>query len=904
MSVRNVLVTVALLATSLLSAHENLRRTIATGDAIRPWLILGPIYDDVSAAEPGPTFQRTLEKPGPGVPGWKTALELRAEAEQIFRRKPHEGMRDRLRGQPLVWRLERDPSRHVMWGAHFPVNHLTAAVFATVLEPARPGRARFRLTTKIHDMSFDAIVGMNGKVVCDTLTDAPARKGEIVQHEFTVDLKAGPNAVMICPHKTSMGISAGFRLELLDGEATVHVALAPGVDFAARSALEAEVESLELSSDIVEPGREVLLKRRSVSGSGARMHVRVEPMPLPFPRFATDQRQPAVKELLAAGEKIAVCRGDDLVDGRYRLWCEWESESGQPVTNTSYEIFKHTPTPPLPGHDNLAERKRRVLENYASNRAEGDSRHEAWRQLAIYESGRYRDVSTMALEAACEYIDAGADSSDFVIQVILRLLSREAKTPRLAPAIRERMKRTILRFRYWTDEPVTALSVRNLASENHKFAWHVAEFLAGQLYPAEKFTNSGESGLFHALKGRMFIMEWINQRGRFGFDEWHSDVYSQINLAILANVRDFILPEDYPFRQAVETLIEYICFNLAADGFEGVFGTPHNRTTAYDLMLPQFQQSAQAMWLLFGKGDLLKSQGSRSFTGLMAAVTLASSPFKLPKIISDIATDRSQVVYSRIRQGKSSTVEGELRLRHANLAVFRTPDYTMSALQDCFKGRFGSQVSTAQVTLKRNAVLFWSAPNTIGKGVGLRPDYWSGSLVLPRVIQHRNVMSLTWRLTPYAGMSHCFLEPSRFDEVRYAGNWAFARVEDGYVGVYSTNGYRHDVPGEYRGRELVCHSPQNTWLAECGRKADWGSFDKFVSALTAARVDVAGETVAYHSPSAGKFVTGWDVTPTVDGQPIRLRGFPLVESEWGYSEFGSGLLTIRYGGEERELWFP
>jgi hypothetical protein len=43
--------------------------------------------------------------------------------------------------------------------------------------------------------------------------------------------------------------------------------------------------------------------------------------------------------------------------------------------------------------------------------------------------------------------------------------------------------------------------------------------------------------------------------------------------------------------------------------------------------------------------------------------------------------------------------------------------------------------------------------------------------------------------------------------------------------------------------------------------------------------------------------------PTVNGEPIALHGYPLVDSPWAYSAFGSGELTIRYGDETYELWF-
>jgi hypothetical protein len=109
--------------------------------------------------------------------------------------------------------------------------------------------------------------------------------------------------------------------------------------------------------------------------------------------------------------------------------------------------------------------------------------------------------------------------------------------------------------------------------------------------------------------------------------------------------------------------------------------------------------------------------------------------------------------------------------------------------------------------------------------------------------------------------------------------------------------------GQYAGRELICDAIENTWIAECGRKADWGSFDAFVSALSAAELSSGEHALSYTSPSVGRFVTGWDATPAVDGDPIPLHGYPLVESPWAFSRFGSGELTIRYGEQVHQIWF-
>jgi hypothetical protein len=360
----------------------------------------------------------------------------------------------------------------------------------------------------------------------------------------------------------------------------------------------------------------------------------------------------------------------------------------------------------------------------------------------------------------------------------------------------------------------------------------------------------------------------------------------------LVNVVDFAIHEDHKLCQMAEAVLDYMFFNLAADSLRGVFGTTHGRSYGIYVKYPDFEGTSATCWLLYGTGSLTKG------TSGMAPVCVATSAYHLPKILADIATDETAVVESKVRQG---ILQGTAR--HANFCVYRTPDYLISGLQDHRKGEIESSTHVAQVTLHSKVVIFWSCPLTCGEGSGLRPDYWSGHITLPRVIQYRNVMALTWRLSSFAWMTHCFFEQERFDEVHFADNWAFARVGRGYVGIYSQNGFVVGDYGQYAGRELVCYAPQNTWLAECGREADWGSFDAFVEALKSAPIEADGDMLAYESPSIGRFITGWEVAPTVGGAPIQLHGYPLVDSPWAHADFGSGEMTVRYGDEVYEIWF-
>src|SRR5262245_42886005 len=309
----------------------------------------------------------------------------------------------------------------------------------------------------------------------------------------------------------------------------------------------------------------------------------------------------------------------------------------------------------------------------------------------------------------------------------------ERETRRLSPELTALMKETVLGFKYWVDEPGD--TVMYMGTENHRLLFHVAEWLAGQLFPLEEFANSRQRGLYHATKGRMYIVEWLRQRGRFGFDEWHSNSYFPIDVAPLLNIFDFALPEDAKLRQMAGAVLDYLFFILAADTFRGVFGTTHGRSYGVDLKYPELEGTAATCWTLFGTGSLV--QGALG----MAPVSIATSKYVLPPILARIAADTTAVVESKQRQG---VLQGAAR--HADFVVYRTPDYLLSGLQDYRKGTHEPATSVAQVTLGNGAVIFWSCPQTTEEGDGLRPDYWSGHTVLPRVIQHRNVLALTWRL--------------------------------------------------------------------------------------------------------------------------------------------------------------
>ena len=866
-----------------MNEQNPLSRRIQAGEMIKPWLVLGPFYQDLSATVEGLTL---FERPGATV-GVNAMQEIVSEAQSIVTPAWREGEDTTFRGETQAWSLVRRPEKILSWGRYNISNHLGAAFLTTVVRPDVVRSFSWRLWAGI---SLRALVAINGEVVFDTALHPVEREEGFYVYPFDAALSEGDNVVTVGLFRLGRMAQIGCRLEVAEGELEAHVQPSRAVSAARRIEIEEEVSGLRLERDVFYPHHTIGVHFSHRQGGPVRVGL------------LDSAGQTLASTVAQYEDSVTLQPVQEVVDGSYNIRCTWLGEDEQPVTAVDLDIKKATPVPAPTGYGAMDARKRRALDLYAVNL----ERRPIWTEVARYALARMGvegapAVDEAAIRETCEFIAARKDCADFVIQGVLRIMVWEREARRLSPEINALMKDTVLGFKYWVDEPGD--TVMYMGSENHRLLFHVAEWMAGQLFPTEEFTNSRQRGLYHATKGRMYITEWLRQRGRFGFDEFHSNSYFPIDIAPLLNVFDFAIYEDSKLRQMAGAVLDTIFFILAADTYRGVFGTTHGRSYGINLKYPDFEGTSATCWVLYGTGSLVLG------TSGMSPVSLATSDYVLPEILHRIANDDRAVIDARERQG---VLPGAAR--HANFWVRRTPDYLLSGLQDYRKGEYESSSHVAQVTLgqkegEQPAVIFWSCPLTSGEGSGLRPDYWSGHVALPRVVQHQNVLALTWRLPRLGWMSHCFFEPARFDEVRFVDStlpdarWACARVGDGYVGILSTGGLEVGGTGQYAGRELICEAEETTWLVECGRAADWGSFDAFETALGGAAVSIVEGVVRYASPSQGVFVTGWDVVPTVEGKPLKLHGYPLVESAWAHSDFGSGEMRIRYEGEDYEIWF-
>ena len=430
----------------------------------------------------------------------------------------------------------------------------------------------------------------------------------------------------------------------------------------------------------------------------------------------------------------------------------------------------------------------------------------AFRQIARLELEK-RGEKTLPLaaediRASLKRMNDRLDCADFDLTALVRMLYRYPQSNLLNNTLREEMRREMLRFTYWVDEPGCSNMI--FSTENHQIIYHVDELLVGSLWPDDIFGNNGETGRWHAQHAQRHITKWLDWRIRFGFSEWNSNCYFEEDLIALLNLSEFA--PDETTRTKARRVIDLIMLHLAVNSFDGAFGSPHGRTYARMLLNPLNENTRPLAWMAFGMGSLSNYR--------MGATLLACSDYAVPEIIAKIAQDTGSVIENRechslnVEEARDHDIYPELMsdlmffwgcqnfhhrdiidasmafcpsehrveypkieaaytyyhnseerglpwvptrdhqgMSQVNIYTYRTPSYMLSCAQDFRKGEFGWQAHIWQATLGDRAVVYTTHPGAEDTGTS-RPDYWHGNDIMPRAVAYKNTAICLYRSTP------------------------------------------------------------------------------------------------------------------------------------------------------------
>lgn len=450
-------------------------------------------------------------------------------------------------------------------------------------------------------------------------------------------------------------------------------------------------------------------------------------------------------------------------------------------------------------------RRRAFFEHILSNPAPHNTKP-AWHELARMAAGGTPHEGVF--HAALDFIDARKDCADFVLHGILRYLYMRGHVGgEERSALLSRARQSVLSFKYFPDEP--GIDSMCTWTENHYILFTSAAYLAGQLYPDEVFTNSGETGRQKMERNRPRILRWLELRFRTGFSEWLSHVYYDEDLTALLSLYDFASEET--IRRQAETVIDVLLLDMALNSFKGVFGSTHGRAYENTKKWADNEGTTDTSKLLFGTGI---------FSGFdnMSATAFALSGYRVPKAIEAIAQEttcienrqRMGIRLSELDRWGIHPVDFENGMHCLTLEAYAHPltiANTLRMFDTCnwWENRFLSAFSPYRGLLKVVGVLgglpvlarflerdlcrntreevniytyktpeymlstaqdyrkgyggdqqhIWQA--TLGKDAvcftthpakleGASPNYWAGSGLLPRAAQYKNVAIVVYNI--------------------------------------------------------------------------------------------------------------------------------------------------------------
>jgi hypothetical protein len=255
-------------------------------------------------------------------------------------------------------------------------------------------------------------------------------------------------------------------------------------------------------------------------------------------------------------------------------------------------------------------------------------------------------VTVDSLQAAWTQLDTWADTGDFTLMYLHWVHALDARAgaaggARIDPSVISAIEQRMRDFRYRYDDPLPADRLDNkwFWSENHRLIFAVDELLSGLALPDQTFTVTGLTGAEHAARARPVVLEWIRERGRYGFSEWHSNVYLPLDINPLLTVIELSPADDVELQRAASGALDLCLVDLAAHLHRGVYGATRGRTYEKDKMTARDENTFTLANLLFADTVLADGTPVDYVSGADASCLgfIATDRYRLPEVVRRMA---------------------------------------------------------------------------------------------------------------------------------------------------------------------------------------------------------------------------------------------------------------------------
>jgi hypothetical protein len=238
------------------------------------------------------------------------------------------------------------------------------------------------------------------------------------------------------------------------------------------------------------------------------------------------------------------------------------------------------------------------------------------------------------------------DTRDFDALDLLVVVLGYRDDPALAPGLVEKVEAALRSFKFWYTEPTPPGMLDNSYywTENHQVLFHTIELLVGQTWPDAVMASDGRTGREHGEVARERLLRWMDLRARFGFSEWHSNVYYQEDLNGLITLVEFAEDDEIATRAAM--LLDVLLLDMALHTHRDAFGVTHGRSYKKDKMTSLDDDTWNGVKLLFDRS----TYPFRSISATDAVFLSRARRYRVPEVVRRIART-SEPFVDRERMG-------------------------------------------------------------------------------------------------------------------------------------------------------------------------------------------------------------------------------------------------------------
>lgn len=251
------------------------------------------------------------------------------------------------------------------------------------------------------------------------------------------------------------------------------------------------------------------------------------------------------------------------------------------------------------------------------------------------------------IQGSAEYIKNRFDCSDFRALNLLELyLEGGEELIALSERSAALIKETLTGFKFWLTSPGKDSMCYH--SENHEALFGALEYVIGQTFPGDVFSNDGKSGTEHTAIAKTRLTEWMDLRFTYGFSEYFSSNYYPVDIGAMSFLLKYI-KNDEPFKTRAKMILDLLFYDIASQLYDGTFlsanGRAYDRNNAGAYKANEISEIIKTVWEGGVEASSKLGGFDSTFYHMYTSTDAGGQPlYRVPEVILEIGRDKEKTV--------------------------------------------------------------------------------------------------------------------------------------------------------------------------------------------------------------------------------------------------------------------